>query len=157
MNSYINNLNEREKWMVFSAVLCIVIYIFYFFLYSPIATRVHERQEQLVEKTATLQWMNRVKNQKPAGAAKKSIDNGQLLTLLSTQLKNHATISFPFQLQQTSSGEIQLNFDQIPFNLFIEWLAQLNDKYKINIKQLNVNKTATQGVVQLMIILSATQ
>ncbi|RUR10290.1 type II secretion system protein GspM [Legionella sp. km772] len=155
MKSYISNLNEREKWMVLSATLCVLVYVYYFFLYAPIASRVEERQQQFIEKTETLQWMNKVKNQKTTTSVKKTIDNGQLLTLLSTQLKNHATIKFPFQLQQTSSGETQINFDQVPFNLFIEWLAQLNNKYKINIKQFDINKTPTPGVVQLMIILSA--
>lgn len=155
MKSYLNNLNERERWMVISAALCVFVYVYYFFLYSPIVSRVEERQSQLLEKTQTLQWMNKVKDQKNSGTVKKTIDNGQLLTLLSTQLKNHATIKFPFQLQQTSSGEIQLNFEQISFNLFVEWLAQLNNKYKINIKQFDINKTPTPGIVQLMIILSA--
>lgn len=155
MKSYISNLNERERWMVFGSVFCVFFYAYYFFLYSPIATKVEERQTQLTEKTETLQWMNKVKDQKNNTTVKKTIDNGQLLTLLSTQLKNHATIKFPFQLQQTSSGETQITFDQVPFNLFIEWLAQLNKSYKINIKQFDINKTATPGVVQLMIILSA--
>jgi general secretion pathway protein M len=155
VKSYLSNLNERERWMVISATLCVFVYVYYFFLYSPIVSRVEERQSQLLEKTQTLQWMNKVKDQKNSGTVKKNIDNGQLLTLLSTQLKNHGTIKFPFQLQQTSSGEIQLNFEQISFNLFVEWLAQLNNKYKINIKQFDINKTPIPGIVQLMIILSA--
>ena len=155
MKSYLNNLNEREKWMVVGAALCIFIYAYYFFLYSPIASRVDDRQMQLNEKTETLLWMNKVKNQKNTGVIKKTIDNGQLLTIVSTELKHHESIKFPFQLQQTSSGELQLNFDQVSFNLFIEWLAQLNNKYKINIKQFDINKTPTPGIVQMMIILSA--
>lgn len=155
MKSYLHNLNDREKWMVYSAVVCVILYIYYFFLYSPITSRVESQQEQLVEKTDSLQWMNKVKNQKNTGLVKKSIDNGQLLSLLSTQLKNQTSINFPFQLQQTSSGEIQLSFEQVPFNLFIEWLTQLNNHYTINIKQLDVNKTTTPGVVRLMVILSA--
>lgn len=155
MKSYLHNLNERERWMVYSAVVCVILYVYYFFLYSPITSSVESQQEQLIEKADSLQWMNKVKNQKSTGLVKKSIDNGQLLTLLSTQLKNQTSINFPFQLQQTSSGEIQLSFEQVPFNLFIEWLTQLNKQYTINIKQLDVNKTTTPGVVRLMVILSA--
>ncbi len=155
MKSYLSGLNEREKWMVFGAGLCVFVYAYYFFLYSPLATKVKERQNQLIEKTETLQWMKKVNQLKTTTSVKKSVDNGQLLTLLSTQLKNNPTLKFPYQLQQTSSGEIQLNFDQVPFNLFIEWLAKFNNKYTINIKQFDVNKTVTPGIAQLMIILSA--
>lgn len=155
MKSYISNLNDREKWMVYGAIFCVLAYIYYFFLYSPIVSQVQERQTQLQEKTETLKWMDKVKELKNTATVKKVIDNGQLLTLLSTQLKARTDIKFPFQLQQTSSGETQINFDQVPFNSFIEWLAQLNNKYKINIKQFDTHKTATPGIVQLMIILSA--
>ena len=60
-----------------------------------------------------------------------------------------------YQLQQTNSGEIQLSFEQIPFNLFIEWLNNINSQYLINIKQFDVNKTATPGLTRLMIIINS--
>lgn len=147
-------MNERERWMVLGALLCVGIYIYYFFLYSPLATQVEEKEAQLVEKIQTLEWMNKVKNLKNTEPTKRSVDNGQLLTLLATQLKN-STIHFPYQLQQTNSGEIQISFAQIPFNVFIEWLIKIDKDYNINIKQLDVNKSATPGITQLMIIINA--
>lgn len=155
MKAYINNLNEREKWMVLTAVLSVIIYIYYMFIYSPLATSVEERSEQLIEKTATLEWMKKAQHQKSNVSKKQSVDNSQLLIMLSTQLKNSTTLKFPYQLQQTSSGEIQLSFEQVPFNDFIEWLLQINRQYNVNIKQLDANKTATPGLARLMMILSA--
>lgn len=156
MKSYLSTLNEREKWMVFSAGLCILIYVYYMFLYSPLISDVEQKSNQLIEKTATLEWMNKVKHQKKTSSVKQSVNNGQLLTLLATQLKDSSVLKFPYQLQQTNSGEIQLSFEQVPFNLFIAWLLQINNKYTMNIKQIDVNKTPTPGLTQLMIILSAT-
>jgi general secretion pathway protein M len=155
VKSYFNSLNEREKWMVFGAALCVLIYVYYMFLYSPLISSVTQKSDQLIEKTANLEWMNKVKQQKNNSSVKQSVNNGQLLTLLATQLKDNSDIKFPYQLQQTNSGEIQLSFEQVPFNLFIEWLLQLNNKYTINIKQMDVNKTPTHGITKLMIILSA--
>ena len=155
MKSYLSTLNEREKWMVLGAALCVVIYVYYMFLYSPLMSNVEQKSTQLIEKTATLEWMNKVKQQKNTSSVKQSVDNGQLPTLLATQLKNSAVLKFPYQLQQTNSGEIQLSFEQVPFNLFIQWLLQINNKYNINIKQIDVNKTPTPGLAQLMIMLSA--
>jgi general secretion pathway protein M len=155
MKSYLSSLNEREKWMVIGAGLCIFIYVYYLLLYSPLASKVEERKTQLIEKTATLQWMNKVKQQNHKTTVKKSLDNGQLLTLLATQLKSSPTLKFSYRLQQTSSGDVQLSFEQVPFNLFIEWLSSINSKYLISVKQFDVNKTATPGITQLMIVLSA--
>lgn len=155
MKSYLSTLNEREKWMVLSAAICVLIYVYYMFLYSPLATNVDQRSEQLIEKKATLEWMKKVKLQHNNSSVKQSLDNGQLLTLIATQLKNNSVINDSYQLQQTNSGEIQLSFEQVPFNSFLEWLLKMSKQYTISVKQLDVNKTPTPGMTQLMIILSA--
>lgn len=153
--AYLNTLNKREQWMVVSAALCVFIYIYYLFLYTPLSSRVEQRASQLAEKTTTLEWMNKVKQQKNSSVIKQTVTNSQLLTLLANQLKEYHSLRFPYQLQQTSSGEVQLSFDQVPFNLLLQWLANINNKYAINIKQFNATRTNTQGLTQLMIILSA--
>lgn len=98
--------------------------------------------------------MKQVRMQKRSAKRKESVDNSQLLTILASQLKNNKTLKFPYQLQQTGSGDIQLTFDAVPFQNFIQWLAKINELYSINIKQFDVERTSTPGVTRLMIILS---
>lgn len=155
MTDYFNNLNEREKWMVVGGGICFIAFLYYALLYSPLKTAVVQQSNQLVEQTSTLAWMNKVKQEGHLFDKKKTLDNGQLLTLVSTQLKVDQTLNSPFQLEQTSSGDVQLSFDEVPFNLFITWLAKINKTYSITIKQFDVQKTKTAGVTKLLIILSA--
>lgn len=155
MKDYFNSLNDREKWMVIIAGICLFFYSFYFFLYSPLSSRVTGRSEQLIEKTETLAWMKKVRLQGHTLKSKQSISNSQLLTLIAEQLKEDETLNFPFQLQQTGSGEIQLTFEEVPIKLFIAWLATLNEQYLLSIKQFDIVRTKTAGVTRLMIILSA--
>lgn len=142
--------------MVIVAVLCVFIYGFYLLLYSPLNTGINQKSSQLIEKTETLEWMKKIRQKGTSSKAKQTVDNSQLLTLLATQLKNNNTLKFPYQLQQTGSGEIQLNFDEVPFQLFMKWLAKINEKYSMTIKQLEVDRSTTPGVTRLMIIISAT-
>ncbi len=155
MKSYLNNLNERERRMVFTALLVVVAYIYYALLYTPLAQGVEEKKRLLQEKVVTLAWMKKVQLQHVSTQKKQSIDNSQLLTLIANQLKNDTTLQFPYKLQQTSSGEIQLSYDKVPFNLFIEWLAKINERYYINVKQLSANKTTTPGITQIMLVISS--
>lgn len=155
MKAYLNSLNEREKWMVVVAGLSLLIFIYYQFLYTPLSNNVALKSLQLIEKTETLEWMKKVRNQAHSSKTKQSVDNSQLLTILATQLKDNATLKFPYQLQQTGSGDIQLTFDAVPFNLFMQWLAKINDKYTITIKQFNVDDSDTPGITRLMIIITA--
>lgn len=154
MKDYFNSLNEREKWMVIIAGVCLVIYSFYYFIYSPLSTRVADRSTQLVEKIDTLNWMKKVKQEHHSLQKKQNISNSQLLTLIATQLKEENTLNFPFQLQQTGSGEIQLSYDEVPLNLFIAWFVKINNEYAIVVKQLDLERTKTAGVVKLMIIIN---
>lgn len=141
--------------MVIAALISVFIYGYYLILYAPISTKVTQKSTQLIEKIQTLDWMKKVKNQKHPGKSKQILDNSQLLTILDSQLKDKKNLQFPYQLQQTGSGEVQLSFDEVPFQIFMGWLAKINDKYATNIKQLDVQNTATPGVTQLTLILSA--
>ncbi|CCD05947.1 TPA: GspM family type II secretion system protein LspM [Legionella pneumophila] len=154
MKTYLNTLNDREKWMVIVAGVSLFIYGYYLLLYAPLSNQVNQKSTQLIEKTETLEWMKQVRMQKRSAKRKESVDNSQLLTILASQLKNNKTLKFPYQLQQTGSGDVQLTFDTVPFQNFIQWLAKINEVYSINIKQFDVEKTSTPGVTRLMIILS---
>ncbi|CZG10793.1 GspM family type II secretion system protein LspM [Legionella pneumophila serogroup 1] len=155
MKTYLNTLNDREKWMVIVAGVSLFIYGYYLLLYAPLSNQVNQKSTQLIEKTETLEWMKQVRMQKRSAKRKESVDNSQLLTILASQLKNNKTLKFPYQLQQTGSGDVQLTFDAVSFQNFIQWLAKINEVYSINIKQFDVEKTSTPGVTRLMIILSA--
>lgn len=156
MKNYLNSLNEREKWMVIITALCLFIYCYYLLLYAPLSNKVTQKSVQLVEKVETLAWMQKVKQQAHSSKTKQTVDNSQLLTVLAAQLKENTTLKFPYQLQQTGSGDIQLMFEAVPFKLFMGWLTTINEKYTITIKQLDIEHTDTPGVTKLMIIISAT-
>lgn len=98
----------------------------------------------------------KVKGQNLRPKSKQAVDNSQLLTILATQLKEHTLQKFPYQLQQTGTGDVQLTFESVPFNLFVTWLTKINERYALTIKQFNAEKTPTAGVAHVMILMSAT-
>lgn len=156
MKAYLSTLNEREKWMLIGTGLFLCLYVYYLFLYSPLSQRVTQKSTQLVEKTATLEWMQKIRQQSQVKQTKKkAVDNSQLLTTLATQLKNDLTLRFPYQLQQTGSGDIQLTFDAVAFNLFITWLEKINQHYAITVKQFEADRSKTPGITRLMILISS--
>ncbi|MFT4058369.1 MAG: GspM family type II secretion system protein LspM [Legionella sp.] len=155
MKNYLSSLNEREQWMVASALVCLILYCYYVLLYSPLNHRVTQKSTQLVEKIATLQWMKKVKQQYRKSKTKEVIDNSQLLTIMATQLKEDSTLKYPYQLQQTGSGDIQLTFETVPFNVFVAWLEKLNEHYQTTVKQFNAERTPTPGITRVMVLMSA--
>lgn len=152
MTHYLSTLNEREKWMVVITALGLFMYCYYLLLYAPLHSKVLQQTMQLQEKMETLTWMQQIKQQGLAIKTKRTVDNSQLLTLLAKQLKENI-LKFPYQIQQTSSGDIQLTFDAAPFNLVMRWLAQINKRYTVIIKQLEVQRSKTPGITKLMILI----
>lgn len=154
MKSYLNSLNERDKWLLIVGGIVVFFYLYYLLLYSPLSNAVELKTKQLTEKTQTLDWMKSIQTEAKNTKPKQAITDNQLLTLLDAQLKENKTLTFAYQIQQTGSGDIQLSFNEVPFTLFVSWLSKLNENYTIHIKQFSVDPTPTPGVVKLMIILS---
>lgn len=154
MKTYLSSLNEREKLMVIAAGVCLIIYLYYLLFYGPLQSRIHQKSEQYIEKVETLQWMKKASLSYRISMPKQTLDNSKLLSLIASQLKEKEIVQFPAQLQQTSSGEIQITFDEIPFQLFINWLSKINIKNQIVIKQFEADRTDKPGVTHLMVLLS---
>lgn len=104
MKTYLNTLNDREKWMVIVAGVSLFIYGYYLLLYAPLSNQVNQKSTQLIEKTETLEWMKQVRMQKRSAKRKESVDNSQLLTILASQLKNNKTLKFPINYNKQARG-----------------------------------------------------
>lgn len=155
IGQYWQNLNERERWMVAAAVTTTILYLFYLLVYSPLTAAVSSRSKQLIEKTETLRWMQDVNQQNRINKTKQTLSKGKLLSVIATQLKAQRFKQFPYQLQQTGQSDIQITFNQVPYNEVLQWLWSLNENYSLTLKQVSVDKTATPGIVKLVLVLAA--
>ena len=153
--NYWNNLNERERWMAAIGSLCVLIYLFYLLLYSPLASSVQTKSRQLLEKKEILAWMQQVRQQPRNQKTAQVISNAKLLALIGSQFRDNNFRQFPYQLQQTGTGDIQLSFDRVPYNQFLSWLWSLANDYSITLKQFSVERTDTPGIVKVMLVITA--
>ena len=154
MKTYWGNLNERERWLLGTGALLCFVYLFYLLLYAPLASAVRNKSQQVAEKQETLAWMQQVRQQHKSRKAPLTLSSSKLLTVLAEQLNKTSFKQFPYQLQQTGASDIQLIFDKVPYDAFMAWVWTVNGKYTISIKQLNVERTDSPGVVKLMMIIA---
>lgn len=157
MKTYWYNLNDRERWMLGVGFFCCFFYLFYALLYSPLSTAVYNQSQQLSEKQLTLAWMEQVRHQHVTTKELNVLTSSKLLAVLATQLKSSSFRHFPYQLEQTGAGDIQLSFEQVPYNAFVSWVWSISGQYAFTIKQLNAERTDTPGVVKALIVLTATR
>lgn len=156
MMQYWNNLNDRERLLLSLGLSIVAIYLIYLLIYAPLSKSVHHKSLQLLEKQDTLTWMKKINGEIQKETPAELISNTKLLSLVDSQLREGELKNFSHQLQQTNSGEIQLSFDEAPFNAFLAWLWSLQSTYSIALKQLNLEKTNTPGMIKLNLIISTT-
>jgi general secretion pathway protein M len=140
--------------MAGAGLLCAILYLLYFLIYSPLNASLHKKSLELAEKQETLAWMEQVKKQSTSQTTVEKIGNTKLLALLGKQL-NETFKAYPYQLQQTAGGELQLTFEKVPYNAFLLLLWNLTNHYTITLKQFSAERTETAGIVKLAVVLSA--
>lgn len=152
--NYWNNLNERERWLTGIGSVITLIYLFYLLIYSPLTTSVNDKSKQLIEKQQTLSWMQQVRQLPLNKKTKRSISNTKLLTVIGNQLNEKNFQPFPYQLQLTGPGDIQLSFEHVPYKQLLLWLWTLNNDYAITLKQFTADRSETAGVIKLLIVIT---
>lgn len=155
MKEFWLNLSQRDRLALLAGTIVFTCYLMYILIYSPLQTSVASKYEQLNDKQQTLAWLKQVQPQISKNTATKINDNGQLLSLISSNLTSSDLKKFPYILQQTGGGDIQLDYDAIPYNAFLQWLWTLSQHYSFTIKQLTVHRTKTVGVVQLSLTITS--
>ena len=146
------NFNKREQIGLIIAVFMMIIYLLNIFIYEPLSNKLLDHELQLKNKIANLQWL-----QKQISAHKinhkKKINNQQLLNLLSQELDSIKFKSFDYNIQQINhKNNIKLSFRQVPYNLIIKWLWDLEYNYTVLIKKLIIERTKISGVIKFEII-----
>lgn len=148
------HLSDRDRAVLGVGIICCILFIFYSLCYSPLMTAVEKKTSQFTEQAATLTWMQSAQVQYKSAASTEKINRAQLLTVVAKQLNTGELQQFTYQLQQTATQDIELSFERVPFNIFVQWLWHINQKYPFIIKMCKVENTNIQGVVKLNLVLS---
>lgn len=155
MKAYWQQLNEREQSGLMIAGLCSALYLLYALVFAPLMSSVTQAQETWQAKNKTLVWMQQAKKNYAPTQKPQAVTAGNLLSILTERLSETSFRRFPHQLAQTATGDIQLTFDQVPYNAFILWLQRQSTHYTLTVKTMDITKTDVTGVVKASVMFSA--
>lgn len=155
MKNYWNSLNERERNLLSLMGIVVGLYLLYLLIISPIQNQLEEKRQRLISQQDTLLWMQKLQASGKPAKNLLPLSKNQLPGMISQQLKTANLSRFSYQIEQTGTGDTQLQFEQVPFKTFFVWLKKIHETYQINIKQLHVDKKQRAGTVKLLIVLSA--
>ena len=151
MNKW-KELSERDRYVAIFGILLLTVYLLYVLIYAPLFNAIESNHNKLFTQRDTLEWMSNVPRGKLMNQAHVTKSSTQILAIMSQQLANSVFKADHYQLQQLGNNDLQLSFDQVPYNKFIEWLWTFTEKNHLSIRQFNVEKTKLVGAVKLQVI-----
>jgi len=139
-------LDQREQRILNISGLFVAILFLLFALIKPINDKVEQLQLQVDARARSVnQWEKALplivsnRGQGKAGAS------SQALSYVITSSTNKYGLRVS-RVQEKSSDEIQVWFDNIPFNEFVRWLAEIQGSHQISVASLNIRSKDRNGL-----------
>lgn len=147
IKAWFKGLSEREQKMVIAAGIVATVGIFYFAIYSPLTTAVEEQRTAVASDKELLVW---VQEQSSRASILRQSSNQARFTGSLTQIVNQTTrtANIPVARMQPQGDELIVYIDQVAFNNYLQWLANL-ERRGVLILQSDVSEVDTQGFVQV--------
>ncbi|MBL4826484.1 MAG: type II secretion system protein M [Spongiibacteraceae bacterium] len=153
MQEWFEHLKRQEQLMLLIGGSLVVIYLFIVVLWQPMV----ESSELLEVKNNTAreslqnvkQLAAKYKQLEKSGKKKSGSSGTSLTRLIDQSVKKNELYMKRFQ--PSSSGDVQVRFENAVFNNVIAWLSQLENEHSVFIKDLSVSPGNGSGLVNVSV------
>lgn len=154
-----HGLQQRERQLVLSATIVIVVTLLYLIIWEPIHNGLEKQTEKYQSNIANLEWMQaaatEVRSLKSSGAANRNKNNSQPVSLLvETSATNAGLKPYLSKLESTSDKGARVTIDAAPFNQMLLWLNTLQTQYGITVSSANLDRDDKPGAVNARMTLN---
>lgn len=141
-------LSEREQKLLFIAGIAIIVALFYFLIWAPLANGVDTARTQLHSQQQLLDWVEDKALQ--ARRLRQTSGTSSGFTGSLTQAVNQSTSQFgiPVSRLQPQDDELQVWVDEAPFDSVLEWLKALESQ-GIVILQVDIAEAGAPGLIKI--------
>ena len=150
LQSYWQARSQREQRGILITSIVLILAIIYFGLLSPLSTRIADSEKALNNEQELASWVSgkvsAIKSLKKSGNQAASVSNLPLNQAITTSVN-----SFKLEIVrlQPQDNELQVWLQPMSFNTLLQWLDELEKRYGIQVKFIEVAKGATQGMVEV--------
>ena len=156
MIHWFNSLTRKEQLLLLLCSVVVTVYIVFFVILRPLYRSASAYEVQNGVAVASLKNVKALaleyKSLAATGVAE-GASSKQNLTLIIDKLVKENELQMK-RFQPSSSGDVQLRFENSPFGKILALLNQLENEYSVSIKDLSVSKGSLEGSVDVSIRLS---
>ena len=149
----VNALESRERYLLLLLVVFLGVLVLYLVVWAPINSYYESSLLKRDTQFSLIQYMRASEKQaRAAGGTKVVRATGQSLI---TEVSNSArqlgiTLN---RIQPEGDSAVSIWIDNVPFNDFINWIEQLNDRQGISVEQISIDRQDAPGLVNTRVVL----
>ncbi|WP_101757508.1 type II secretion system protein GspM [Oceanicoccus sp. KOV_DT_Chl] len=152
MQQWFNNLTRQEQLLLLCGGASVILYVLFVLILQPMSSSVAQLEVQNQRAAETLNSVTALAAEYEALKQKGyAVSNqSQNLTRLidNTVKKNGLAMS---RFQPSSSGDVQVRFENAAFNNIVAWLHELENEQGVVIKDLSVSPGSDSGYVNVSV------
>ena len=146
-----NTLESREKKILLSGIVFVLLFVSYAFIYNPLSTSIEGLQQDNIDKQQLLVWMTEsaasIKSSSTAGN-KGSKRGARSLNEIINSSASSAKITIS-RSQPRDNSRYQIWLDQVVMNDLLLWLNVLQNDYGVFVNNINLGSTDKKGFVRV--------
>jgi len=156
IKAQIEHLNDRERRMVYAAVIAIAIFIPYQFIWAPIVDTAQERKESVEKKERDLIWMKSKapEIQRLSRATSSAKPSGKSLYGV-VEKTARAKFGEAIRVQQEGKKGIRIQLKDVSFDTLMIWMDDLQYRHQIVVKDFKIDKEKTVGRIRASILVES--
>ncbi len=149
IKEWYNGLDERDQQIALYASIGLFLFIIYFGLLDPLNQSVTKMEMKVESQQKTVDWMKRQVSL-IRGNNGKSSSSGSQLPLATVVNNTTRSYALPVSRRDSKSpNEMQVWFDNVPFNSFLRWASEIKSKYDVKIITVNIRSRDRDGIASI--------
>lgn len=153
LRQWFMSLDKRERQVLGSGAVILVVFIVYLALVSPYLGHRHALTAEVKSQSVLLAWMRPVASRIEASQGKPpaALPGGSLLGAVNASIASAGLAAALQQAQQSDDGTVRAQFKSVDFDSLVNWLAGLQRTYGVVASDVTVTRASGPGQVDASI------
>lgn len=147
-------LKKSEQSMLIYGLLIILLAVLYFYIWTPYKKSINDTQEKIVHAREDVVWLEamskKIKQLNTGSNSSVGSYSGSLIDIIDKSIKLNKKVSL---LEKSGSDKVIIQFNKISFDKLITLMGYIKKRYGIVIKNIDVNRSDDDKLVNSRIIL----
>lgn len=160
MKEWFDELESRERLLVISGAVALVIFLVYVLVLQPLRSSYHDLKENVSVQRETAQWMQQGAHQvqqlrRAGGATSKGLGGRSLLAVADSTARAGGLGPFLKRVEPEGKNGVRVWLEGASFDDLVKWLGILSTSHGVDVDNASLERSESAGRVNARLTLQA--